>query len=65
LKGDVNNDGTITIVDALMTAQYSVGLSPAGFVSANADVNCDGSITISDALMIAQRYVGLITAFSC
>jgi len=65
LKGDVNNDNLITIVDALMTAQYSVGLNPAGFMVARADVNCDNMITIVDALMIAQRYVGLISGFSC
>jgi len=61
--GDVNNNGTIDIVDALMTAQYSVGLAPAGFVSAAADVNRDSRITIVDALMIAQYYVGIITGF--
>jgi hypothetical protein len=61
--GDVNADGSITIVDALMTSQHYVGLNPPGFVAANADVNCDGNITIVDALMIAQRYVGLIGSF--
>jgi endoglucanase len=62
-RGDVNNNGTIDIVDALMTAQYYVGLNPPGFVYANADVNRDGQITIVDALMIAQYYVGLIPGF--
>jgi hypothetical protein len=61
--GDVNNDGQITIVDALMTAQYYVGLNPAGFNAANANVNCDSSISIIDALIIAQYYVGLIHNF--
>lgn len=64
-KGDVNSDGTITIVDALMLAQYVVGLNPSGFDQSRADVNCDGTITIVDALMIAQRVVGLISAFPC
>ena len=61
--GDVNSDGSVTIVDALMTAQYYVGLNPSGFNAANGDVNCDGSITIVDALMIAQYYVGLLNNF--
>ncbi len=61
--GDVNASGTIDIVDALLTAQYYVGLAPASFVAANADVNCDGSVDIIDALRIAQYYVGLVTAF--
>jgi len=65
LKGDANNDGKVDILDALMTAQYSVGLAPVGFVTANADVNCDNSITIVDALIIAQYYVGLVTKLEC
>ena len=61
--GDVSGDGTINIVDALLIAQYYVGLNPVGFVSANADVNCSEDINIVDALLVAQYYVGLITAF--
>jgi GH35 family endo-1,4-beta-xylanase len=61
--GDVNSSGSIDIVDALMTAQYYVGLNPSGFDSSAADTNCDGSINIVDALLIAQYYVGLITQF--
>jgi hypothetical protein len=57
--GDVNSSGSVDIVDALLVAQYYVGLNPAGFVVANADVNKDGSIDIVDALRIAQCYVGL------
>jgi len=63
VKGDANGSGSIDIVDALMVAQYFVGLIPTGFVAANADVNCDGVIDIVDALRIAQYYVGLLTAF--
>jgi DUF1680 family protein len=58
--GDVNGSGTIDIVDALLIAQYYVGLNPAGFVVANADVNCTSTIDIVDALLVAQYYVGLI-----
>jgi len=65
IKGDVNGDKIVNIVDALMIAQYSVGLNPVGFIPANADVNCDGTITIVDALMVAQYYVSIITGFSC
>ncbi len=61
--GDVNNSGTVDIVDALLVAQYYVGLNPSGFVASNADVNRDGSIDIVDALRIAQYYVGLIPSF--
>ncbi|MBN2535001.1 MAG: hypothetical protein JXB88_19120 [Spirochaetales bacterium] len=60
--GDANNDGSIDIVDALLIAQYYVGL-PAGIVREYADTNCDRSIDIVDALLVAQYYVGLIEEF--
>ena len=59
--GDVNSDSSINIVDALLIAQYYVGLNPENFDQNAADVNADGSINIVDALLIAQLYVGLIT----
>jgi arabinogalactan endo-1,4-beta-galactosidase len=61
--GDVNDDGAINIVDALLVAQYYVGLNPANFNGNRADVNCDGTINIVDALLIAQYYVGLVDHF--
>ncbi|MBN1697049.1 MAG: dockerin type I repeat-containing protein [Spirochaetales bacterium] len=63
--GDVNASGTIDIVDALLTAQYYVGLDVDNFNTSKADVNCSGSIDIVDALIIAQYYVGLIGEFPC
>jgi hypothetical protein len=61
--GDVNNDSAINIIDALLVAQYYVGLNPATFYPDAADTNCDGSINIVDALLIAQYYVGLVSGF--
>ena len=61
--GDVNNDNSIDIVDALLVAQYYVGLNPLNFDINNADTNCDGNVDIIDALLIAQYYVSLITEF--
>lgn len=63
--GDVNSDGTIDIVDALLIAQYYVNLVPDNFDPSRADVDCNNSIDIVDALLIAQLYVGLITEFPC
>lgn len=63
LTGDVNGDGAVNIIDALLTAQYYVGLNPVSFDPGAADVNCDGSVDIVDALLIAQYYVGLVTQF--
>jgi hypothetical protein len=60
---DVNGDGTIDIIDALLTAQYYVGLNPENFNPDAADADCNGGVDIVDALLIAQFYVGLISAF--
>ncbi len=64
-RGDANGNGTVDIVDALLIAQYYVGLNPSGFVASNADANCSGTIDIVDALLVAQYYVGLIASFPC
>ncbi|MBN1697228.1 MAG: hypothetical protein JW881_06925 [Spirochaetales bacterium] len=63
--GDVNSSGTIDIVDALVIAQYYVGLNPGNFDSSAADTNGDGSINIVDALRVAQYYVGLVSELAC
>ena len=63
--GDVDSNGSVNIVDALVIAQYYVGLNPSNFNSAVADVNRDSSINIIDALYVAQYYVGLISRLSC
>ena len=63
LNGDVNGDSVIDIVDALLTAQYYVGLNPAGFNAGAADANCDTHVDIIDALLIARYYVGLEESF--
>ena len=65
MKGDVNGSGTVDIVDALLIAQFYVGLGPANFNQGLADTNCSGGIDIVDALLIAQKYVGLISNFPC
>jgi archaellum component FlaC len=63
LTGDVNNDGAVNIIDALLTAQYSVGLPLSNFDTSAADVNGDCVVNIIDGLLIAQYYVGLSTDF--
>ena len=40
--GDVNSDGAIDIVDALLISQYYVALNPENFDESAADVNGDG-----------------------
>ncbi|MBN1696735.1 MAG: cellulase family glycosylhydrolase [Spirochaetales bacterium] len=63
--GDVNESGGIDIVDALLIAQYYVGLYPSNFNQSYADVDCDGDVDIVDALQVARYYVGLIDSFPC
>ncbi|MBN1696534.1 MAG: hypothetical protein JW881_03370 [Spirochaetales bacterium] len=63
--GDVNGSGSIDIVDALLIAQFSVGLNPGNFNQGAADVNCDNNVNIVDGLLTAQFYVGLINSFPC
>ena len=56
--GDINGDGSVTSVDALMVLQMTVGNLAE---TTPADVNGDGSVTSVDALMILQAVVGNIT----
>jgi hypothetical protein len=63
--GDTNSSGGPDVVDALLIAQYYVGLNPSNFDPSVADVNASGSIDIVDALLISQFYVGLISQLSC
>lgn len=63
--GDVNDDGNIDIVDALIIAQYYVGMSPSLFDPRYADVDVNGEIDIVDALILARFTVGLISQLPC
>src|SRR3989442_503901 len=68
--GDVNGDGVVNIGDALIVAQYDVGLRACGQGQFShpevCDVNGDAACNIGDALRIAQCNVGLIScAFTC
>ncbi|MBN2736118.1 MAG: hypothetical protein JXR70_03995 [Spirochaetales bacterium] len=61
-KGDVNDDGVINIVDAMIVAQ--VYATTQRLVDpAVGDVSGDGVSNIVDALLIAQYYVGVIDVF--
>jgi len=63
--GNVNGDASVTIVDALMIAQYSVGTIPPTFTASVADVDNNGTINIVDALRVAQYSVGLPVTLNC
>ena len=65
-SGDVNYSGTVTMVDAMLIAQYVAGLiGPGDLDLAQADVNCSGNVGMVDAMLIAQYVAGLIPEFTC
>ena len=60
--GDVNGDGEVTVADALMVLQHSVGkITLDESVLVNADVDGEEGIAVTDALAILQASVGKIT----
>ena len=60
LPGDVDGDGHVTMLDALMAARAAVGItSLTGTAFTAADVNHDGFITMLDVLLIARMAVGI------
>ena len=60
LLGDVNDDASITSVDALLVLQYVANLLEALANLGNADVNADGNIDSVDAALILQYVAGLL-----
>ena len=66
--GDVNGDGIVDVGDALVVAQFVVGLRQCSQLKHPevCDVNRDSACNIGDALRLAQCDVGLIScAFPC
>ena len=59
-NGDVNNDGSVSSVDALAVLNHVVGLAPAnGHTVTWGDANCDGQVTSLDAMIILAHTVQL------
>lgn len=54
-QGDVNNDGEVDILDAVLVIKYSLGKNPTGFIVAAADMNGDNEIDILDAVLIIKK----------
>lgn len=65
VRGDVDGDGAVTVVDALMTLQAAAGkVTLTDAQQRVADVDGSAGVTASDALTILQRATGRISAFS-
>lgn len=61
--GDVNMDGRVTVVDAMLTLKLALIDNPTDAITGLADVNGDGKITAVDAMRILQYATGEITQF--
>ena len=62
--GDVNNDGDINNIDAMLVLQYTVGIiGETELCVEAADVNGDGEHNNIDAMLILQYTVGIILEF--
>lgn len=64
MLGDVDDDGEITVMDALFTLQMSVGLGEwKGWQELAAKVLGESSVGVLDALRVLQYSVGLLDSF--
>lgn len=61
--GDVNGDGGISGVDAVLVLKHAANILQADFNLAAADVNGDGSINGVDAVLILKYAAGTISKF--
>jgi len=59
--GDVNNDGTIDVTDAVLIIDEILMKNPQNFDAAMADVNGDGEIDVTDVVMVIDAILGKIT----
>ena len=69
LKGDADDNGLITVSDALLYLRYSVGqnISPYHLFPVVDDVTCEkpGMITVADALKVLRKAVGQNVDLNC
>jgi hypothetical protein len=67
LRGDVNNDGSVTAADALLIQQALIGVQIPSAVRLfpAADANCDGRMQVLDALLVLKFAVGETVSGTC
>ncbi|MDI9570676.1 MAG: hypothetical protein QM278_08135 [Pseudomonadota bacterium] len=62
LKGDINDDGKIDLVDAILALQALAGKTPvirSDYVASGTDVNGDNKVGLAEVLYILQGVAGL------
>ncbi len=60
ILGDVNMDGSVTVLDALLALRSSMDVADLGDAALLADINGDGNISIVDALLLLRRSMGVL-----
>lgn len=58
-KGDINYDGQLNLIDAVLALQVIAGISPQQTVYKDADVNGDAEIGFAEVIFILQKTSGL------
>lgn len=60
LPGDVNGDGSLTSVDAILILRYAIHcIDEQELIIENADINCDGIINSADAVIVFRIALGI------
>lgn len=59
LGGDVDGDGNVSLMDAVLALQVIAGMEPASKVCGGADVNADGQIGMEEVIYVLQKVAGL------
>ena len=57
--GDVNHDGSVSIKDLIMIANYIKGQTQKDFDASNAEVNGDGSVNVKDLILVANKILNV------
>ncbi len=59
IPGDVDNNGFVTVSDALAAMRHAMGIIYSGGAEQRGDMDGDGHITITDAVMILRIAIGI------
>jgi hypothetical protein len=57
--GDVNRDGKVDLLDAILAIRICIGMTPAEEVNTDTDVDGDGKIGMAEVIYILQKAAGL------